>query len=158
MSQFQEHVSPILLVFAISGSVLALVELLGGVLACSLANVIQESLADQKMVSRRKRVSSEAVAAEAGFGDSASVRSLKRRRRSSSNYRVQGSRRASSMTPQPMQNSSNQQSTVLPAQIHGGHQLHYDSLAGSRKNTLSVPNSSLIYHHSYSGHFLYHNH
>ena len=37
---FQYHVVPILTAFAISGSMLAMVELLGVVLACCLANVL----------------------------------------------------------------------------------------------------------------------
>ena len=37
---FQYHVVPILTIFAISGSILAMVELLGVVLACCLANVL----------------------------------------------------------------------------------------------------------------------
>ena len=36
----QYHVVPILTIFAISGSILAMVELLGVVLACCLANVL----------------------------------------------------------------------------------------------------------------------
>ena len=39
---FQYHVVPILTIFAISGSILAMVELLGVVLACCLANVLIE--------------------------------------------------------------------------------------------------------------------
>ncbi|XP_059084591.1 CD63 antigen-like [Tigriopus californicus] len=38
----KDHVAPILFIFAISGTVLAIVELLGVVLACCLANVILE--------------------------------------------------------------------------------------------------------------------
>ncbi len=53
------HVVPILTVFAISGSILAIIELLGVVLACCLANVIMEE-------NRQRRIVEKAAAAGAG--------------------------------------------------------------------------------------------
>ena len=49
---FQNHVAMILIVFAGAGTILAMIELLGVVLACCLANIISDELKEKRRIQR----------------------------------------------------------------------------------------------------------